>query len=107
MKRYFLLIVLLPGCGNAHTSPTETPSNSTGTEQIGAQSGSEIFINVCSGCHGEAAEHLVNLNWTAEKMTKQIREGEGEMPPIGESRLNNEELAQLLDHLRSIKAVAE
>lgn len=115
MNKFTLLFALLLACGNSAPSSAVTPasSESTGTESTSASSetpsdaGKEVFLNVCSGCHGEAAEQLVNLNWTIEKMTKQIREGEGEMPPIGESRLNSEELNQLFGYLRSIKAVAE
>lgn len=61
----------------------------------------------CAGCHENGSPPLANLAFTAEHMRRQIREGGGSMPAIGESRLAADELEALLAYLVTIQAVTD
>jgi mono/diheme cytochrome c family protein len=69
------------------------------------EGGRELYDNLCMSCHGGGAPALENLAWTAAAMRQQIREGEGRMPAIPESRLSNDDMESLLAYMVTIGAV--
>jgi mono/diheme cytochrome c family protein len=104
-KKPFVLFVLAVVCA-AMPSGARAADNSA-DEKAGAI----LFRDKgCTFCHGEGgvgtskAPSLVEIrkdkDWTAEKMTSQIKNGGQKMPPFGES-LTDQEIAQLVAYLRA------
>ena len=67
--------------------------------------GQQRYEAVCAGCHSSGAPAVENLGWTAEHMRRQIREGEGSMPPIRESRLSAADMEAVLAYMQTIGSV--
>ena len=67
--------------------------------------GEELFNGLCMACHAGGAPALQGIGWEPAAMRRQIREGEGRMPAISESRLSAEDLEALLAYMVTIGAV--
>lgn len=71
--------------------------------------GRQRYDRLCGRCHPGGEEdigpRLVGINWTEERMVRQIRRGSGRMRAIPESRLPDAEMPALLIYLRSIRSV--
>jgi mono/diheme cytochrome c family protein len=70
-------------------------------------SGQAAYDRVCHICHGpegrgDAAPRLVPFDRSYEELLAIVRDGRGEMPPISERRLKNEEVAQIVEYLKSL-----
>jgi mono/diheme cytochrome c family protein len=89
----------------AATGPAQAPDSSAA-----AQAGAVLFGNNCARCHGAnleggrkapaLAEIGKKKHWTDERITKQILNGEGKMPPFRDS-LSAEQIQQLVAFLRA------
>ena len=74
------------------------------------QAGAVLFSNNCVRCHGanleggKKAPALAEINkkkhWTDERITRQILNGEGKMPPFRDT-LSGEQIQQLVAFLRA------
>src|SRR5258708_186510 len=67
------------------------------------------YNRVCSVCHGpngrgDAAPALVPFEHDLDEVVGIVREGRGQMPPIAASRVSDEEIAVIVEYLRSIEA---
>jgi mono/diheme cytochrome c family protein len=70
-------------------------------------SGQAAYGRVCHICHGpegrgDAAPRLVPFDRSYEELLAIVRDGRGEMPPISERRLKDEEVAQIVEYLKSL-----
>ena len=70
-------------------------------------SGQAAFDRVCHICHGpegrgDGAPRLVPFDRSYEELLAIVRDGRGEMPPISERRLKDEEVAQIIEYLKSL-----
>jgi mono/diheme cytochrome c family protein len=114
-----LFVFVMAGCGGGGgeadgeggegTSGGEVPEQYAGpTTSTDAAAGAEIYERACAPCHsGDGAPQVADVGFTAARMRQQIREGSGQMPPIAESRLSNEDMETLLAHLKTINAVTD
>ncbi len=69
--------------------------------------GQAIYDKVCKVCHGpegagNAGPALVPFELDDEQLLAKIREGGGEMPPISERRLSDDDARQIAAYLRSL-----
>jgi mono/diheme cytochrome c family protein len=69
--------------------------------------GLAAYDRVCHTCHGpegrgDAAPRLVPFDRSIEELQAVVRDGRGQMPPISEKRLTNEELVQIVEYLKSL-----
>jgi len=77
-------------------------------DAVGSQSsGQAAYDRVCHICHGpegrgDAAPRLVPFDRSYEELLAIVRDGRGEMPPISEKRLKDEEVAQIVEYLKSL-----
>lgn len=67
--------------------------------------GEELYNGICMSCHAGGAPALDDIGWEAGAMRQQIREGEGRMPAISESRISGADLEAILAYLVTIGAV--
>ena len=70
-------------------------------------SGQAAFDRVCHICHGpegrgDGAPRLVPFDRSYEELLAIVRDGRGEMPPISERRLKDEEVAQIVEYLHDL-----
>lgn len=70
--------------------------------------GQVSYDKTCKICHGPAGEGnagpaLVPFELDDEQLLAKVREGGGEMPPISERRLSDDEVKQIAAYLRSVK----
>ena len=70
--------------------------------------GQVAYDRVCKVCHGpegkgNAGPALVPMTFDDEELLAKVREGGGEMPPIAESRLSDDEVKQIGAYLRSLE----
>lgn len=70
--------------------------------------GKVSYDKVCKVCHGPEAQGnagpaLVPFEFDDEQLLAKVREGGGEMPPISERRLSDDEVKQIAAYLRSVK----
>lgn len=96
------------GGGDADAGTTAAASPYAGA--IGSTDvahGETKFTARCGGCHNNGAPALANIGWTAERMRRQIREGEGEMPAISAERLSDADMEAVLAYLVTIGAITE
>jgi mono/diheme cytochrome c family protein len=90
--------VLLAGAG----------SRSAGQQPNDAKSpGQAAYDRVCHTCHGpegrgDAAPGLVPFDRSYEDLLAVVRDGRGQMPPISEKRLPNEEVAWIVEYLKGM-----
>jgi mono/diheme cytochrome c family protein len=117
-----LMVFLIAACGGGggegegtgegegeETAGGEVPEQYAGpTTSTDAAAGAEVYERACAPCHtGGDAPQVANVGYTAARMRQQIREGSGQMPPISESRLSNEDMEALLAHLKTMNAVTD
>jgi mono/diheme cytochrome c family protein len=67
--------------------------------------GQTRYAAVCGGCHHDGLPAEAH-GWSPERMRRQIREGDGEMPAIGTTRLPDDDMEALLAYLVTTGAVA-
>ena len=70
--------------------------------------GQPIYKDKCSRCHGangegDKAPQLVPFKWTYEKTLDRIRHPECEMPAFTESELSDDDVAQIVTYLKTLK----
>lgn len=73
--------------------------------------GEAAYGKVCITCHGPQglgglAPALAPMTYEADYVLAIVREGYGQMPPISERELSNEEVAQLVEYLRDPSGAA-
>ena len=73
--------------------------------------GQALYDKTCKVCHGSdgqgnAGPALVPFELDDEQLLAKVREGGGEMPPISERRLSDDEVKQIAEYLRSLKPAA-
>ena len=71
--------------------------------------GQPAYDRVCHICHGpegrgDGAPRLIPFDRSYEELLAIVRDGRGEMPPISERRLKDEEVAQIVEYLKSLSA---
>jgi mono/diheme cytochrome c family protein len=67
------------------------------------------YERVCGVCHGpegrgNAAPRLVPIEMDYDELVAKVREGGGQMPPVSEQSVSDEEVRQILQYLRSLAA---
>ncbi|MDQ3038117.1 MAG: cytochrome c [Myxococcota bacterium] len=68
--------------------------------------GQAKYESRCASCHeGGGAPPVANIQWTVERMRRQIREGSGQMPPIPAHRLSDDELEAVVAYLQTVGGV--
>ena len=70
--------------------------------------GQRLYEAKCSGCHGPAgrdggAPKLVPFKWSDREALELIRAPLCDMPPIPESDVSDEEIAEIIAYLRTVK----
>lgn len=65
------------------------------------------YDRVCKVCHGPEGRgnqgpRLVPFEMDADELLVQVREGSGEMPPISENRVSDDEVKQIAGYLKSL-----
>ena len=84
------------------------PSIHTASAQDAASAaGRTAYARACAGCHGGDARGamgptLVPMQRDTESLLALVRAGRGNMPPIAATALNNDEVAQIAQFLRSM-----
>jgi len=86
--------------GAISTSPAQEP-----------HPGQAPYDKNCKVCHGSegqgnAGPALVPFELDDEQLLMKVREGGGEMPPISERRLSDDDVKQIGSYLRSLKPSA-
>lgn len=71
-------------------------------------SGKAIYDRNCAACHGadgrgEAGPTLVPMTKELAEVLAIVREGYGEMPPIGRSTASDDDVTRIVAYLRTIK----
>src|SRR5262245_5146501 len=73
------------------------------------QEGKAVFERVCSVCHGREGRgdagpgpSLVPLDKDFNEVLGIVREGTGEMPPIPQERISDEDVKQIVAYLKSL-----
>jgi quinoprotein glucose dehydrogenase len=84
---------------SASTAPPTAPQ---------ARSGAEAFRSVCQPCHGPdgrggVGPTLVPMTREAAEVLAIVREGLGEMPPVSSQELSDQQVAGIVEHLRSLR----
>ena len=69
--------------------------------------GERSYERVCQACHGpqgqgDLAPPLAPMPWETNYVMAIVREGYGQMPPISRRELNDQEVAQAVEYLRSV-----
>ena len=75
-------------------------------------SGKVPYDRVCRVCHGpegkgNQAPALVPFSMELEDLTVRVREGGGEMPPISENRVSDDEVKQIAAYLTLLSATSD
>jgi mono/diheme cytochrome c family protein len=70
--------------------------------------GEELYANKCRRCHGPEGRGaqgpaLVPFKWSDKEALRLIRQPECDMPPIPESDLSDQEVAEIVAYLKAIK----
>jgi len=70
--------------------------------------GQAPYEKVCKVCHGpegqgNAGPALVPFELDDEQLLAKVREGGGEMPPVSERRLSDDEVKQIAGYRRTLK----
>ena len=74
--------------------------------------GQAPYDRVCKVCHGpegkgNAAPRLVPFTMDVDELMSRVREGGGEMPPISQNRVSDEEVKQIAGYLTALGAANE
>lgn len=92
---------------NATRGAQRTPTPTPGGNLLAI--GRQRFDRACGRCHPGGEEdtgpRLIDLNWTEERMVRQIRQGSGRMRAIPPTKLPDSAMPALMTYLRSIHAV--
>jgi len=69
--------------------------------------GKAPYDRVCRVCHGPEGRgnqgpRLVPFEMDGDELIVQVREGSGEMPPISENRVSDDEVKQIAAYLKSL-----
>jgi mono/diheme cytochrome c family protein len=69
--------------------------------------GKAPYDRVCRVCHGPEGRgnqgpRLIPFEMEVDELIVQVREGSGEMPPISENRVSDEEVKQIAGYLKSL-----
>ena len=88
-------------------APTTTSSTPPTPVASTSASGADAFQRVCQPCHGPDGKGavgpaLVPMTKGAAEVLGIVREGTGQMPPISTRELTDEEIARIVEHLRTI-----
>ena len=69
------------------------------------QSGKVVYNKFCNGCHPNGKAGMgPAITSTSESATKTaIRQGKGQMPAFGEGQISEEQLADLLEYIKSLQ----
>lgn len=104
-------LVALGGCAGTPPEEGDVLAKYEGPIQSSdVEAGEQVFTRVCVSCHdgeGGSTPALEGLKSDPAQVRMQVREGEGEMPAIGLSKLPNDQLESLLAYLVTIDAVQE
>ena len=97
-----LATVLVPV--SAVTAAQESPDPVAG--------GKDAFNRVCKVCHGpegngDAAPRLVPFDREYEEVLGIVRDGRGEMPPVSERRISDDEVKMVVAYLHSLSKPEE
>jgi mono/diheme cytochrome c family protein len=70
--------------------------------------GQRVYEAKCSECHGAEgrggrAPRLVPFEWSYGQLLEQIRRPACDMPPMSESQVSDEEIAQIVAYLKTLK----
>ena len=89
-------------------APATTSSTASAPTASTSRSGSEAFQSVCQPCHGPdgrgaVGPALVPMTKGPAEVLGIVREGIGQMPPISTRELSDEEIARIVEHLRTIR----
>ncbi|MFW6086074.1 MAG: c-type cytochrome [Myxococcota bacterium] len=102
-------LVALAGCAETPPEEGDVLVKYEGPIQSDdVQGGEQVFTRLCVSCHdgeGGSTPVLKGLKAKPAQVRMQVREGEGEMPAIGLSKLPNVHLESLLAYLVTIDAV--
>jgi len=75
----------------------------------GSSPGQQVYEGECQRCHGSKGAgtndgpSLVPFKWSYEQTLQQIRQPACEMPSFSPSELSDEQIAQIITYLKSIK----
>jgi mono/diheme cytochrome c family protein len=77
--------------------------------QVSEPAGKAPYARVCQVCHGpegrgDAGPSLVPLEKDYDEVLTMVREGGGQMPPISAERVSDDEVKQIVEYLKSLKA---
>jgi mono/diheme cytochrome c family protein len=100
--------VALAGCGGGGGGGAHEPDLTAYAGPITSADtarGEEVYNEVCSGCHSGGAPEIPGIGWEPARMRHQIRNGEGRMPAIDETRVSADDLEALLAYLTTNGAV--
>lgn len=97
-SRHLIWLLVITGC--ALTAFTAAQSQEP-------HPGKAPYDRVCKVCHGtdgvgNAGPALVPFEMDVEEFLARVREGGGEMPPISENRVSDEEVKQIAAYLISL-----
>ena len=118
-----VLGMLAVGCGGGGASPTTAPAAPTtsaaaptkapaapttaGGATGDAAAGQAVFTQNCNGCHpgGDrgTGPALKGRNLPADRITRQVRNGGGGMPAFSSSQISDQQLANLVAYVQSLK----
>lgn len=71
--------------------------------------GKAVYDKVCRVCHGpdgsgNQGPRLIPFELDDDELLIRVREGGGEMPPISENRVSDDQVKQIAAYLRSLSA---
>ena len=105
-----LLGMMLVGCGGASAEggegAVEVPVQYQGAvTSTDTARGEQLFTDVCGACHeGGAAPDLRAESHGAPMIRMTVRQGDGQMPPLGVDRLSDDDLEAVLAYMVSVNA---
>jgi mono/diheme cytochrome c family protein len=97
--------ILMSACGGGGGGTQSTASYEGPVTSTDVAGGEQLFNDICMSCHGGGAPALQGIGWEPARMRQQIREGEGRMPAINESRLDADGLEAVLAYMQTIGGV--
>jgi mono/diheme cytochrome c family protein len=70
--------------------------------------GRQVYEDKCSRCHGDEGRggtgpRLVPFQWSEQRALELVRNPECDMPPIPASEVNDAQVAQIVEYLKTIK----
>jgi len=69
------------------------------------QNGKVVYNKFCNGCHpnGKAGMGPAITSTSEDAVKTAVRQGKGQMPAYGESQISQEQLAELVEYVKSLK----